>query len=183
LRKADFHHVIAAAADVSGETEFVVIGSQAILGCIDEPPESMLRSMEADIYPSGNPGKATEIDASLGDGSQFQSTYGYYAHGVGPETAKAPAGWVERLVRVEIPPRVHQTRGAVALCIEVHDLVLAKCAAGRERDWDFAGDALGANLVTIDELLSRVGDLPIGKGDQERVRTMLKGIAGRLNLG
>ncbi len=29
-------------------------------------------------------------------------TFGYYAHGVGPETAKAPAGWEQRLVRVAV---------------------------------------------------------------------------------
>jgi hypothetical protein len=30
---------------------------------------------------------------ALGDGSPFHAAFGYYAHGVGPETAKAPAGW------------------------------------------------------------------------------------------
>ena len=42
--------MIAAAANVIGEDEFVVIGSQAILGSYPDAPESMLRSMEADIY-------------------------------------------------------------------------------------------------------------------------------------
>jgi hypothetical protein len=40
------------------EQENVVIGSQAILGAVDEPPESMLLSMEVDIYPS-NEGSAS----------------------------------------------------------------------------------------------------------------------------
>jgi hypothetical protein len=82
LRRADFEHVIAAAADVSGEREIVVIGSQAILGTVDEPPASMLLSMEADVYPLNDPHKAEEIEGSLGEGSRFQSTYGYYAHGL-----------------------------------------------------------------------------------------------------
>lgn len=130
MQRSDFDHIIAAAAEVSGEGELVVIGSQAILGSVDRPPQSMLVSMEVDIYPLHDPPKATEIDASLGDGSQFQSTYGYFAHGVGPETAKAPTGWADRLVRVEVPPRVQQARGAVAFCLELHDLVLSKCVAG-----------------------------------------------------
>lgn len=183
MRKEEFNHVIAAAAEVSGEREIVVIGSQAILGSVDQPPESMLVSMEADVYPLHDPAKANEIDANLGDGSQFQSTYGYYAHGVGPETATAPAGWTERLVRVEIPPRVQQAHGAVAFCLEPHDLVLAKCVAGRDRDWDFARDALEAGLIEFDRLIARVGDLPIDAAGQERVRAMLKGIASRLDLG
>lgn len=52
----------------------------------------MLLSLEADVYPLNDPDKATEIEGSLGDGSQFQGMNGYYARGVGPETAKAPAG-------------------------------------------------------------------------------------------
>jgi uncharacterized nucleotidyltransferase DUF6036 len=177
MRREHFNHLIAAAAQISGEREIVVIGSQAILGAVDDPPESMLLSMEADIYPRNNPAKAEEIDASLGDGSPFQGTHGYYAHGVGPETAKAPKGWADRLVRVEIPPRVRQEAGTVALCMEPCDLVLAKCAAGRERDWDFARDAIEANIVELDELRSRIDDLPINQADREHVRLMLAGIA------
>jgi hypothetical protein len=173
--------VIAAAAQVAEEREIVVIGSQAILGTVDEPPPSLLISMEADVYPRNDPAKATAIDANLGDGSAFHGTYGYYAHGVGPETAKAPADWRDRLVRVEIPPRVGQEDGVIALCLETHDLVLSKCVAGRDRDWDFARNALGAGLVEIDELLGRIGDLPIDPPDQAHVRQMLDGIASKLD--
>jgi hypothetical protein len=106
---------------------------------------------------------------------------GYYAHGVGPETAKAPAGWEKRLVRVEIPPRVGQSSGAIALCLDVHDLVLAKCAAGRSRDWEFARDALVASLVQIEELLRRIEGLPIASSNREHVRKMLTEMAAKLS--
>jgi hypothetical protein len=180
VRRVDFEHVIAAAAEVSGEREIVVIGSQAIHGVVEEPPASMLFSMEVDVYPRGDPQKAADIEGSLGEGSQFQGTFGYYAQGVGPETAKAPGGWQQRLVRVEIPPRVHQMGGAVALCLEVHDLVLAKCVAGRERDWKFARDALAAELVQIEELLRRADALPLSASEQMRVQRMLIGIHEQL---
>jgi hypothetical protein len=182
MRREHFNHLIAAAAQISGEQEIVVIGSQAILGAVDDPPESMLLSMEADIYPRNDPAKAGEIDASLGDGSPFHGTHGYYAHGVGPETAKAPRGWRDRLVRVEIPPRVRQQTGVVALCLEPCDLVLAKCAAGRDRDWDFAREALEAGLVDLDELIGRIDDLPIDRTDREHVRQMVDGMARQLDL-
>jgi hypothetical protein len=175
MRRDEFEHVIAAAAEVSGEREIVVIGSQAILGSFAEPPETMLFSAEADVYPLRQPSKAELIDGSLGDGSFFHSTYGYYAHGVGPETAVAPAGWEERLVRVEIPPRVGQEAGPVALCLEAHDIVLAKCAAGRDRDWEFARDAIAHGLVEIEELFRRIPSLP-QRADRERIRKMLEGI-------
>lgn len=181
MRRHQFDHVITAAADVSGEREIVVIGSQAIFGSVAEPPESMLFSMEADVYPRRDPGKAEEIEGSLGEGSMFQSTYGYYAHGVGPETVVGPTGWEGRLVRVEIPARVGQSRSAVALCLEIHDLVLAKCATGRERDWEFAHDALAANLIEVDELFRRVEGLPDPPADPASVKEMLKGIVARVD--
>jgi hypothetical protein len=169
-------HVVAAAAEASGEAELVVVGSQAILGSFPDAPASMLRSMEADLYPFRHPEKADEIDGSLGDGSWFHRTHGYYAHGVGPETAKAPAGWQARLVRVDVRPRVASERRAVALCLEPHDLVLAKCVAGRERDWDFAREALAHGLVDAEVLLERVDDLPVAEADRRRVREMLEGV-------
>jgi hypothetical protein len=180
VNRAQFEHVIAAAAQVSGEREIVVIGSQAILGAVDQPPANMLFSMEADVYPLNHPEKAIEIEGSLGDGSPFQGMNGYFAHGVGPETAKAPGGWQDRLVKVEIPARVGQDRGAIALCLEAHDLVLAKCAAGRDRDWEFARDALAANLVRVEELLGRIDGLPVRASDRAHIRKMLTGIAVQL---
>jgi hypothetical protein len=177
VRRADFEHVLGAAANVTGLDEFVVVGSQAILGSFDDVPESLLRSPEADIYPLRNPAAADLIDGALGDGSQFQLTYGYYARGVGPETAKAPAGWESRLVRREIPPRRGSDRSPVALCLEPHDLVLAKCAAGREKDWAYARAALEAGLVQVDTLLARVPDLPVDGRIQRAIERNLRAIA------
>ena len=161
MLRHQFEHLVAAAANVVEADEFVVIGSQAILGPCPEAPGSLLRSLEVDIYPSDDPTKADLIDGALGDGSQFHRSFGYYAHGVGPETAKAPAGWRERLIRVDVPPRLNSSRRPVAWCLEPHDLVLAKCVAGRERDWQFARDALAAGLVNTDTLAARVSDLPV----------------------
>lgn len=109
MRREHFEHVVAAAANVVGEDEFVVIGSQAILGPYPDAPAALLRSMEADIYPVGHPGKADLVDGALGDGSPFHRSFGYYAHGVGPETAKAPSGWRERLIRVDVSPRLRSS--------------------------------------------------------------------------
>ena len=88
MQRQQLEHLIAAAANLAGQDEFVVIGSQAILGSFPDAPESLLRSLEADIYPAAHPDLAEDIDGALGDGSQFHRSYGYYAHGVGPETAR-----------------------------------------------------------------------------------------------
>ena len=180
MRRDEFEHVIAAASEVTGEREIVVVGSQAILGSFPNPPAALLFSAEADVYPLNDPAKAEAIDGSLGDGSYFHGTYGYYAHGVGPETAVAPDGWEERLIRVEIPLRVGQEKSAVALCLEPHDLVLAKCVAGRARDWEFARDAIAAELVQIDELLARLQEIPRPAGDRVHTRKMIDGLITQL---
>lgn len=181
MRRQDLEHLIAAAAEVTGEDEFVVVGSQAILGSHPEAPATMLRSLEADIYPRGSPEKAAAIDGSLGDGSQFHRSYGYYAHGVGPETARPPAGWEGRLVRVSIPPRVASQRSPVAYCLEPHDLVLAKAIAGRDRDWEFAEDALRAGIVDPEELLRRTDDLVAIETQRAQIRAKLEALAARLD--
>lgn len=177
MRRHHLEHIIAAAANVAGEDEFVVIGSQAILGPRPDAPESLLRSIEADIYPAAHPEKTDALDGVLGDGSRFHQSFGYYAHGVGPRTAKAPAGWEARLIRVEVTPRPGSGRNPVALCLEPHDLVLAKCAAGRERDWDFARDALRAGLVRAETLLERIAQMPVDEPHQQLIRTSLSAIA------
>jgi hypothetical protein len=45
--------------------------------------------------------------------------------------------------------------------MEPHDVVLAKCAAGRQRDWDFARAAVELSVVELDELVRRANDLPL----------------------
>ncbi|MCP9488846.1 MAG: hypothetical protein MSC31_03115 [Solirubrobacteraceae bacterium MAG38_C4-C5] len=110
MRREDFEHVIAAAANITGEDDFVVIGSQAILGSHPAAPDAMLRSLEVDLYPLRSPERADAIDGALGDGSQFHRTFGYYAHGVGPETAKAPSGWA-RAGRCTAGPERRPARG------------------------------------------------------------------------
>jgi hypothetical protein len=178
MRRAELEHVIRAAAEVTRDPDIVVVGGQAILGQYPEAPESLLVSREADVYPRNRPERSDEIDGSLGDGSYFDATYGYYAHGVAPETAVAPAGWEDRLVRI----RNENTGGATGWCLEVHDLVLSKCVAGRERDWEFAEQVLRHGLADPEELRRRVGDLPLVAERLEEVRRMLDGVIMRAKV-
>ena len=178
--------MLAAAGQVSGRDEFVVIGSQAILGSYDASPEPLLESIEVDIYPVNDSGDADpetpdKIDGALGDGSQFHLAFGYYAHGVGPETAKAPYGWRQRLVVRRIPARPGSVREVTAWCLEVHDLVLSKCVAGRPRDWEYAKEALKAGLVQSEELVRRLPDLPVEPDVRTRIETNLRAIGSGIS--
>lgn len=149
-------HLLRAAADVTKEADLVVIGSQAILGSVPDPPVGLLVSIEADIYPLYRPDLADKIDGALGEGSQFNETFGYYAHGVGPETAIAPSGWQARL----IPFRPHDADRVTGWCMEIHDLVLSKAVRMSPKDIRYLEVAVGSRLVSVDILLERLETLP-----------------------
>jgi hypothetical protein len=152
MTRAELEHLIAAAASIADDQEIIVIGSQAILGQFPEAPAELLRSMEADVWPRNHPERWELVDGSIGELSPFHEAFGYYAQGVGPETATLPEGWQDRLVPVSSP----LTRGAVGLCLEVHDLVVSKYAAGRQKDRDFVRAALRHGLADPDTLVRRI---------------------------
>lgn len=177
MTREELEHLIAAAANVLGENDFVVIGGQSVLGSHPDAPADLLRSMEADIYPLADPDqdKLDQIDGAIGEGTRFHQAYGFYAQGVGPETLVAPAGWQQRLVRVDIPPRLGSKNRPVAYCLEIHDLVVAKCAAERDRDFDYAEVALKEGLVEMRTLLARVDGLPVSDERRAYIREVLSG--------
>ena len=170
MKRDEFEHVVRAAADVVDD-DVVVIGSQAILAEHPDPPEELLRSVELDVFPRTKLEAAVEIDGAIGDGSPFHETFGYYAHGVGPESLTAPAGWENRLVRVELPAAQRKGGTIIAWCLERHDLVLAKLAAGREHDLAFVRVAINAGLVDTDQVLLGIDLLP--ESDRDAVRERL----------
>jgi hypothetical protein len=169
VNRQQFEHVLAAAASIVGAEELTVVGSQAILGSVEDAPPEMLMSAEADVYPTAEPARSDLIDGAIGDGSRFHATYGYYAHGVDEGTAKLPAGWRDRAARLTIPPRPGSKHRAIAVCPEPNDLVLSKCAAGRDRDWLYARAALDAGLVDVGILIARADDLPVDEVVRARV--------------
>ena len=93
MNRAALEHILRAAGAIADEREFVVIGSQAILGQFPDAPEALLASIEADIYPRQAPAKSDLIDGAIGELSAFHQTFGYDAHGVDETTATLPAGW------------------------------------------------------------------------------------------
>lgn len=170
MRRADLEHVIRAAAAISGDDEIIVVGSQSILGQYPAAPEALCKSNEADVYPKNRPELADLIDGSIGELSPFHDTFGYYGQGVEPGTATVPAGWEQRLIAVRNP----NTRGATGWCLEAHDLVLSKYAAGREKDYEFVAVALAHGLVERAELLVRLATMPVDEAHRERIRVRIE---------
>lgn len=162
MTRLQLEHLIGAAGTIADDDDIVVIGSQAILGQFPAAPAELLVSREADVYPRSHPERADLIDGSIGEGSPFERTYGYFAHGVGPETALLPVGWQERLIVVASA----NTRLVRGWCLEVHDLAIAKLVAGREKDLAFA-ESVGRHQMARGEILMErlaLTKLEVGSG-------------------
>ena len=149
MNAEQLRHILRAAAAVTGESVFVVIGSQAILGSHPDAPRSLRKSVEGDTYPKNHPEKAIEVDGAIGELSPFHQEFGYYAHGVAPETATLPDGWEQRLVEFQ----VNDPSGTIGLCLEKHDLTFSKLAAGREKDIAFICELLKHRLINRGKIL------------------------------
>lgn len=160
MKRSDLEHILRASKGVTGETEFIVIGSQAILGPHPDAPRVLRESMEADLYPRFRPELSEIIEGSLGRYSQFDQTFGYFADGVAPTTATLPKSWEERLVRVSN----ENTGGAIGWCLEPHDLAFSKLAARREKDLAFVTNLLRFRMVResrLKELIAGVEEIAL----------------------
>jgi hypothetical protein len=170
MQRPQLEHIIRAAAGITGADRFVVIGSQAVLGQFPNPPAELLVSIEADLFSLGSSKDADLIDGSIGEGSPFHQTFGYYAHGVAEETAVLPAGWKDRLV----PLHNENTGGGTGLCLEVHDLAVSKLVAGREKDLDFIGTLLRHRLTKPEIIRDRLIKTPVSPEQRELYLARLK---------
>ena len=83
MTRTELEHVIRAAADLASDDDIVIVGSQSILGQFPDAPADLRASVEADVYPRHHPERADLIDGSIGEGSPFHATYGYYAAACG----------------------------------------------------------------------------------------------------
>jgi len=165
LKRRDLEHVIRAAASIADDPEIIVIGSQAVLGSIPDAPASLLVSVEADVIPKNRPERAELIEGAIGEGSLFHDTFGYYANGVGYETAVLPKGWERRLV----PLKGGDTGGAIGWCLDLHDLVLSKYAAGREKDLRFNEELVRTGRIERSRLRSLLRNLPVSETARRRI--------------
>src|SRR6266571_1925038 len=103
MKRSELEHVLRAAGAITGVSTWVIVGSQAILGALPDAPEDLLVSQEVDVYAPDDETASDLVDGSIGEKSPFHESFGYYGHGVGPETAVLPSRWRERAVNVESP--------------------------------------------------------------------------------
>lgn len=165
MNRSQLEHIIRAAGAITNDKEIIIIGSQSILGQVPDAKPDLLVSREADVFPKNKPELSDLIDGSIGEASFFDDTFGYYAHGVGKETAILPVGWENRLVSI----KNENTNDVVGYCLDVHDLVLSKYVAGREKDIEFAKLCIEYGYVNKEKLIELANLLPINEAKKDIV--------------
>jgi hypothetical protein len=162
MRKRELEKTLRAAARIAREEEFFLIGSQAVHAYCLRPPAEVLLSQECDLYPKNRPETANLLHAQLGRGSRFARSHGFYADVVTPEIASLPFGWQSRLKPLHV--------GRItAFCLDIHDLVVSKLAAGRLKDMEFIGALSQRKLIKTTLVRRRIHLFPVAR-DQAMLR-------------
>ena len=177
MNRSQLEHIIRAAGSITGDSEMIIIGSQAILAQFPDASQVLLQSMEVDLFPKNKPELSDLVDGSIGELSIFHQTFGYYAHGVGRKTAILPEGWEKRLIPIKNP----NTKGITGWCLEVHDLVLSKYIAGRERDLKFNEEVIRHHMVQEDTLFKRAEVLPLKQSQKKSIMQRIKDDFAEMN--
>lgn len=165
MKKQQLDHVLRAAGRITGERQFLIIGSQSLHGRHPDLPDDILRSAEVDLVAKRNVDRTEWLNA-IGQDSPFHETFGYYADPVDETTATLPEGWKSRLVN--LPPG--DTEGVTGLCLDPHDLAIAKYVAGREKDRIFTRALAARGITDRDRLLALADKTPVEDEVRHRLR-------------
>lgn len=159
MTRDQLEHALRAVQTVTGEREFVIIGSQAILGQFPDAPEELLVSREIDIYAPARPEASDLIQGACGEHTDFPRTHDFYIDGVSPTSAVVPGGWRNRAIAVCNA----NTNGATGWCLEVHDIAVAKYFANRDKDRRYTTDLWRHGMLDDATIRERLRNAPITK--------------------
>ena len=166
MKKYQLDHVLRAAGRITGERQFVIIGSQSLHGKYPDVPDDIVQSAEVDLIAKGNVERTEWLNA-IGQNSPFHEEFGYYADPVDERTATLPAGWKGRLVNLA----PGDTEGVQGLCLDPHDLAIAKYVARREKDIAFNRALARRKMVTRKRLLELLEKTAVTETVRMRIRT------------
>ena len=150
MKRSQLEHVLRAEAAIAQETTVVVVDSQAILMAFPHAPDELLVSREIDVCPVLHPEKSDLIEGAIGAVSSFEQTFGYYADGVGPETAVMSNNWRTR-------GKLYYIGEVTVICPEVHDLAVSKCVAGRDKGADFIRALFRHSMIELPVMMEPIG--------------------------
>ncbi len=169
MKREQLEHAIRAACQIISQPAVIVVGSQSILGTYDEHelPQEATMSRECDILPIADTNDETArladvIEGVAGEWSPFEAQHGFSIDGVDLTTVVLPAGWRDRLVKVQTANTAAPSGDPrfTGWCLEPHDLCAAKLCAGREKDLNFVRALLGAGLIDGSTVAARLASIP-----------------------
>jgi hypothetical protein len=156
------------AKKLTQHNEYVIIGSLSVLGACIDPPPSMILSVDVDLYPRLDPGRASEIGAALGQSSSFEEEHGIYADAVLPALAALPEDWELRLRRIEFEG------GLIGFFLDPDDAAVSKLARSEPRDLRWVRAGLRAGLLNAQLIESRMASAAfLDQAEHDRARDSL----------
>lgn len=144
LTRADLELALDNCASLTGDREFIVVGSVSILGAKPLAAGRLTVSADIDLFPRFNESgdKNELIEKHFGAGSQFELENSFYIEGVGSWTMMtSPAGWEKRMIPIVSPT------GVTGWCLDPFDLAYNKLEAGREKDLQYVAEMVRSNIT------------------------------------
>ena len=164
MKKPQLDHVLRAAGRITGEKRFLIIGSQSLHGKCPDLPDDIVRSAEVDLIANDKTDRTEWLNA-IGQDSPFHERFGYYADPVDETTATLPKGWKGRLVNLA----PGDTEGVKGLCLDPHDLAIAKYVARREKDRIFTRELALRKITDRERLLALLTETPVDEDVRQRI--------------
>jgi hypothetical protein len=172
VRKAQLEDLLRQLSSLVGSGEVTMIGSQCVHAIVGDAPAEVLLSQECDLLFEGDDPTATLVDEELGPSSAYQRDTGVYVDVIRGTFPFLPDGWEQRTQTIDV--------GVLkARCLEVHDLVLSKLAAGRLKDNEMVAALITHRLVVLDiirERISAVSDLHLRAILMARLQLVLENV-------
>lgn len=173
MRLDQFYHVARASCAVANVEYVTVFGSNALLPWIaDLGVDDMKQfidpamvSMELDLCVGDGEDERlnTLVDGAIGELSQFDETFGVYAHPNPVEGLfRAPSSWRKRIRVVKEP-----ATGIKIIIPHYLDLALSKIVVGRPKDIEFALKVVRAFNADLEQI-GRLAEAYLAEHPDER---------------
>ena len=162
--------MFAAARDMTGHSDYVVIGSLSVLGLGEDSPipADMTVSNDIDCFTKANPERIFDVQDALGADSAFHAKNGYYLDPVSPSLPSLPEGWEDRMNMIE-------RDGIRVWFLEPNDAAMSKYARGERRDQRWIRSGAVNGLVSLPTVNARLKDTLFVDAEEERaVRTRIE---------
>jgi hypothetical protein len=176
MKKQQVDHVLRAAGEITGAKQFVIIGSQSLHGSNPDLADQIIRSAEVDLIAKQDTDRTEWLNV-IGQDSPFHENFGYYADPVDERTATLPKGWKGRLVNLA----PGDTGGVRGLCLDPHDLAIAKYVAHRDKDLAFNRELVARHIVTRERLLALLECTAVDGAVRARIRDAISADFSRLD--